>query len=246
MTDDQSGAEKSGAYWFRIDSAKFLAETGGLKPSEVGTYVKLLAIMHLHAEPIPDDMDRLARRVGTDLRTFKPAREALIDAGLIFVKDGLLWSPLIEHELERFTRKSKTNSENASAGHKKRKQNQRQNSAVAYKSQNTELDIDPQAPGGPEESYTSHSPLGGDAPARSGAGLNMVRVNDELTIPGVGECWVTKIVSVKPYHFVVETRDDYGNGRAFRVDRQLRFDEISLSQAGALPDLSGEPHDQTA
>lgn len=246
MTDDQSGAEKSGAFWFRIDSAKFLAETGGLKPSEVGAYVKLLAIMHLHAEPIPDDMDRLARRVGTDLRTFKPAREALLEAGLIFLKDGLLWSPLIEYELDRFTRKSKIASENASAGHKKRKQNQRQNSADACKSQMLELEIDPQAPDGPEESYTSHSPQGGDTPARYGAGIHTVRVDQELTIPGIGECWVTKIVSVKPYHFVVEARDDDGNGRAFRVDRQLRFNEISISQADALPDLSGETHDQTA
>jgi hypothetical protein len=56
----------------------------------------------------------------------------------------------------------------------------------------------------------------------------------------LGECFVNKIVSVKPFRLLVYSKDEDGEPCAYRVDRQLRFSEISIDGAVELPDLSEE------
>ncbi|PZU18945.1 MAG: hypothetical protein DI589_22960 [Shinella sp.] len=239
------------AYFYRTVPTDFLAQTASLTPSETGVYAKLLAIMHMYAEPIPYDAGRLARRVGADLRTFRPAMKALIDAGLITETDGFLWSPLIEREIEHFSRKSKIASENATIGRQKRTQNQRRNSADADKKLELDIEIDPQTPEGSEESYTSHSSVGVDAPARDGAGSHGYRVDDLIEIPKLGRGRVYKIVSLRPYVLIAAWRSKSGELHTFRME----FHDggggicraIDRADADALPSFSGEnDHGRTA
>ncbi|MBY5797772.1 DUF1376 domain-containing protein [Rhizobium leguminosarum] len=247
---------KINAPWFQIFASDFLAQTGPLTPSETGIYVKLLSVMHLHAGPIPADLGRLARRVGADMRTFRPALEALIDAGLVVSNDDFLWSPAAQSSIENITRKSKIASENVATRYRKSEQNQRSESTdVSMLDVRCQIE-DTQAPPGPEISLPSQNDDKSvsdvdDEAAREGAAPLAHRVGQQITIPVLGRGHVCKIVSRRPYILIAKHRSK--DGRIIFARMQWDADGrgacrvITADEADALPTFSGETsNDQSA
>ncbi|TBC78008.1 DUF1376 domain-containing protein [Rhizobium ruizarguesonis] len=246
---------KINAPWFQIFASDFLAQTGPLTPSETGIYVKLLSVMHLHAGPIPADLGRLARRVGADMRTFRPALEALIDAGLVVSNDDFLWSPAAQSSIENITRKSKIASENVATRYRKNEQNQRSDSTdVSMLDVRCQIE-DTQAPPGPEISLPSQNDNKSvsdrsDEAAREGAAAPSYRVNQAILIPLLGNGRVYKIVSIRPYVLVAKHRSKTGDVSFARMQWQANgrglCRVISRDEADELPTFSGENREQSA
>ncbi|CDN92511.1 DUF1376 domain-containing protein [Agrobacterium tumefaciens] len=247
MTEKKPKSEAGKVFpWFRIFASDFLSETGDLTPSEAGVYIKLLAVMHLHAEPIVDDIGRLARRVGADMRVFKPARAALIEAGLIISKDGKLWSALSEGELEHITARSQIARSNVATRHQKGKQKQGTISTDVDKTRAVIRDerLEDQFPSETDPSSTSYVSDSDDALARDGAGPQAHQVNQPIDIPVLGSGNVYKIVSRRPYTIVVRHRAESGQLSFARMQWDANGQGvcrvITRDEADALPSAPGE------
>ncbi|MDH7805728.1 MULTISPECIES: DUF1376 domain-containing protein [unclassified Rhizobium] len=240
---------RKAAPWFRLFASEFQVETAGMKAAEKGIYIALLCAMHERGEPIAEDYSRLARLSGTTPAALKSALDTLMKAGLIYHwEPEYLWSSISETEFQNREKYSELQREKSSKRWQKGKQNQRSNNAGGYRDKSIRYkSIEVQSLSETEPHIPTSSNIDSRTEAaRANAQPRSVKVDDELSIPGIGDCWVTKIVSIKPYQFLVEARDDEGLSHAFRVDRQFQHHEISMHEAEALPDLSGEIHDQPA
>jgi hypothetical protein len=77
-----------------------------LRPAEVGVLIRLVAVLHERGRPVKEDVARLARLCCATPATFRQAVEALVDEGLIFRREGLLWSAEVEREIDFRSEKS--------------------------------------------------------------------------------------------------------------------------------------------
>lgn len=132
------------APWYPVYSADFLSATRMMKASEVGVYAILQNLMHDRQGPILYDPTFLARYCNTSKTTLVSAVNRLVGDGLFSLKDGRLWSPYIQRQLENCKEKGEKARSAASARHKKNKENQSSSDADAmpYQKQTTDADVE--------------------------------------------------------------------------------------------------------
>lgn len=140
----------SGPAWVRFFVSDWLASTRGLKPTEAGILIHLLAMLHERGAPLPEDLDRLARRCGTTKPTLKRSIEMLIELGYLTRKDRALWTDKVQVEIDWRAEKSANGKTAAKERWKKDQQNQASSDAT----------------GMPDKSH-SHSHRGGPKGRRS-------------------------------------------------------------------------------
>lgn len=109
-----TGGEKQP--YFRFFASDWLGGTRGMRATEVGIYITLIALMYDRAQPLIEDHKRLARQCGCTPKTFNDALEVLVDEGKIIRLDDGLWNKRVEKE---FKWRAK-NSENAREAAEKR------------------------------------------------------------------------------------------------------------------------------
>lgn len=152
ISDETGRKAHSAPDWFRFFASDFLRSTRGLRPVVVGIYVTILAELHQRGEPLKPDMPRIARLCGgAPVRAVEQAISDLISDGLLCMKSGGFWSPLIEEELGNYARKSQANTKNVSQRWQKNEQNQSRKNTDVHKIVDREIE------GGPSGRHSNPS-----------------------------------------------------------------------------------------
>jgi len=135
MSNNSSNVQSSSAPWFRFFASDWLSATRGLKPTECGILVHLIAMMHERGEPIAEDHAWLARLCGTTKTSFAKSLEILVSAGQITrIRDNdtaRLWNSDVQREIEYREEKSQKAKTNSQKRWGKDQQNQRPSDATA-------------------------------------------------------------------------------------------------------------------
>ncbi|KNY18259.1 hypothetical protein AKG11_03770 [Shinella sp. SUS2] len=145
--------------WFKFHSRDWLAKTGGLAPSDKGILTDLLAIMHERGEPVPFNEKILSARCRATPKTFKKAVETLIEAGLIHLEEGMIWSGTMQDQIE-FERKNSLSRKTAAEKRwKKIKQNQSSvdTDAMLLESEITDIEGKPHQGASPSTTQSTSS-----------------------------------------------------------------------------------------
>lgn len=108
--------------YVRFFASDWLAGTRGMKASEVGVYITLIALMYERCEPLPEDHSRLARQCGCTVNAFRKVLSVLLADHKIIKNDAGLWNKRVEQEFTFREKKSHTAREAVKAREEKRKQ----------------------------------------------------------------------------------------------------------------------------
>lgn len=142
------------APWMRVYTRDWLARTGGLTPSDKGILSDLNAIMHERGEPVVFNEKLLAARCRATPKSFAKSVQTLIEAGLVSVEHGFLWSEDMQRQIEFQEKKSVNGKSAAKKRYDKTKQNQSPAPANAMPYQMQISDTEGQPPSGPDPSDT--------------------------------------------------------------------------------------------
>jgi len=99
--------------WFRFYPSDWLGGTRGMKASEAGIYITLIATMYEREVPLPEDIGRLARLCGASQSSFKATLQMLVMEGKIERVNGGLWNKRVGREVETRTEKVSVARQNA-------------------------------------------------------------------------------------------------------------------------------------
>lgn len=102
----------SGPPWFKCFPSDFLNGVLDLTPDELAVYTVCIMRMYDEGKPIPDDAERIARRVNMRMTTCKKVLNSLCDAGKLTRRDGVLTNIRVEKEnksRQELSQKSATN-----------------------------------------------------------------------------------------------------------------------------------------
>lgn len=86
----------SGRAWYKRCGADFIEGTMGLSLEEKGAYSLVLDLIYSHGGPIADDPRWLAGVCNVSTRKWATIQKTLISAGKITVKDGRIWSAIVD------------------------------------------------------------------------------------------------------------------------------------------------------
>lgn len=188
------------AQWFRFFAGRWLASTRGLKPSETGILVNLLAMMHERGGPLPENDPRLWRQCGAVTKAmFETARDTLISYRQVIRCDGGLWSDYMQSELEYRRDRTEIAKKNASYRGQKSEQNQQAEEAKATRVKREEVEVSE------DRSLSGHSSTGGqrstadvedDARLTGASSIrsSIYRVGDQILVPSYGDCLVHDVL----------------------------------------------------
>lgn len=109
--------------YVRFFASDWLGGTRGMKASEVGVYITLIAMMYERCEPLPEDHKRLSRQCGCAASTFTTILEMLIEDGKITREESGLWNARVEKEFKWREKNSQQSSEAAHVRWEKAKEN---------------------------------------------------------------------------------------------------------------------------
>ncbi len=105
-----TGGEKQP--YFRFFASDWLGGTRGMRATEVGIYITLIALMYDRAQPLIEDPKRLARQCGCTPKTFIEVLETLVEDEKIIRLDDGLWNKRVEKEF-KWREKSSTTAREA-------------------------------------------------------------------------------------------------------------------------------------
>lgn len=95
-----SGEREGKRPYVRFFASDWLAGTRGMKATETGIYITLIAMMYERCEPLPEDSKRLARQCGCSPRALADTLEMLIADGKIIRVEGGLWNERVQKEFD--------------------------------------------------------------------------------------------------------------------------------------------------
>jgi len=198
----QDRKAKPPAPWFRFNVEKWFAMTRNLNPVESVALLTTMAECHQRGEPFPEDLGRMAKRCRTTRPAMDKAVETLIAEGLIVRRDGGLWSDYIESEIAHREERAEQASQNVKKRWKKDEGNQGPPDTDVAKSIRVEESQkgDGENPPSPNPSPSSstadvglRSAVKSSRRAPSGAPPRRYRIQEDLSVKGVGRCTVISI-----------------------------------------------------
>ena len=103
----------SASPWVKWYAGDFLNGVADMEPNQIAVYAIVLNRIYDNQGPIPDDVDKIARRCNMRPTTCKKVIETLVESGKLIRRDGVISNSRCEKEIESRSKLAQKSSENA-------------------------------------------------------------------------------------------------------------------------------------